>query len=489
MFKSKYIFVMLALVVLSAIDLNAKMASLLFLCIAGVLILAYRPQRINVTAVGLVALAYSGYMLSMLLPDLNNTCPLPQYDLDKGMTWVVRGFGAFALAYVITEQYLARKKAGLSIDETVVAAHSDYAIYFIKSIAWLAIGARLLSMMLSGGTELTFIEYYQERSLIESTVSQVLKFLGGLNYPFFVCFMIIYLTNRKNISRSLWFLFLALLAISALEIVTIGTKSTIISLMLVFLLAMTFFHRRFYAKKVFVGALAVMVTYGTFSIITEYRAIMYENLGAGMDVFNISVQAKAFSNALSSGLAFSDTSTKRLAYIDNTTILSRLGSGMFSLANLFYFTGGQSPYENAWESFLIPLYAVSPRALLPEKPEFFGSGHYAKQYFGWSYGGISVSLLGSFYYAWGYTGIILGMAFMGAIFAHLANEFYRNGIFSPHQLILFVTLFLGMMDCWDNLPGHIYKPDSFIVTNIFTEVDLPDEKTDPLINGAAFYKC
>ena len=122
------------------------------------------------------------------------------------------------------------------------------------------------------------------------------------------------------------------------------------------------------------------------------------------------------------------------------------------------FTGRDPPYENALESFLVPVYSIAPRALIPEKPEFFHSGRNAREYYGWSYGGMSVTLLGSLYFAWGYVGIILGMAFIGGLLAYLVKQVRFSSIYSPNWLILFVTLFVLLMDV-----GVIFQA---ITTNI-----------------------
>ena len=95
--------------------------------------------------------------------------------------------------------------------------------------------------------------------------------------------------------------------------------------------------------------------------------------------------------------------------ISGEDIASRFAAPMFSFTNLLRFTNGHSPYEYAWESLLVPAYSILPRVLVPGKPVFFNSSRYAAEYYGWTNGGISVSLPGSLYYAWGYPGILFGM--------------------------------------------------------------------------------
>ena len=128
-----------------------------------------------------------------------------------------------------------------------------------------------------------------------------------------------------------------LLLISVIEIITIGSKGSIIRVIVVVLLASAFLPLRLNPKHVIAGALALIVVYGAFVVITEYRSIMRDELLAGRDVFSFSVQRESFVNAVVVSLPFSDSAADRRIQVTPDFIFGRLGSGIFSFANLLEF--------------------------------------------------------------------------------------------------------------------------------------------------------
>jgi hypothetical protein len=129
---------------------------------------------------------------------------------------------------------------------------------------------------------------------------------------------------------------------------------------------------------------------------------------------------------------------------DNSFILDRFAH----LSRFAYFietVGFSSPYENAYASLIAPAFAVLPRALIPEKVSFFGSGDFAKLV-GWSHGGISITTPGSFFWAWGTLGIIAGMAGIGITFAWLRSRIRED---NSQTIIWRTIMILAVVDLLD----------------------------------------
>ena len=444
--KSLHSYVLAILVLLSVFDLSGDQCAMLFLCIAGLLCWMTKQRETLIPPVAFIAVAYIlAFPLPILLPDLYPS--LMQVPLDAqeyGMLWAVRGFGAFALGFVLVEQLRQRKKRFTWRDEALSIGRMRYTIYVLTSIGWLSLLAWIASIPLFG-IGLTFIEGDQVAvDSGEGTLVQIFTLLSGLRYPFFLGFLLLH--NSKQTDKHLNYLLVGLVVISIIEIIVIGSKGSIIRSIIVILLASSFIPVKINFKQIVIAMLALTVVYGSFAVITEYRSIMSDQLNSGRNVFDFTVQIESFGTALISSLPFSESSAARRTEVGHEDVFSRFGAGIFSFANLLRFTGRQPPYEYALESFLVPIYCIVPRSLLPNKPEFFHSGRNASEYYGWNYGGISVTLLGSLYFAWGYVGIIFGMAFIGGLLAYIIGQIRDTGLYSPQWIIFMVVLIVPILD-------------------------------------------
>ena len=388
--KSTPFFLLTVLVCLTVFELDGYQASTLCICIAGLLWAVARRPNTVIPPVAFIAVAYAlGFALPVLWPGLYVTlwARVSPSALEYGMLWAVRGFGAFALAYALVEHLGKRGRTPTPLGEASVRARMRYTIYVLKCVGWLAMLSWFASVMIFG-IALTFIEGSVVTAESDAGfLLQALTLLSSLRYPFFFGFILFHFQKQRD--KRLSFLFVVLLLISVIEIIAIGSKGSIIRVIVVVLLASAFHPLRLNPKQVIAGALALIVVYGAFAVITEYRSIMRDELLAGRDVFSFSVQSESFVNAVDGSLPFSDSATDRRTQVTPEDIFGRFGSGIYSFANLLEFTGRQAPYEHAWGSFLVPVYSIVPRALVPGKPVFFGSGRNAQEYYGWSYGGIS----------------------------------------------------------------------------------------------------
>lgn len=429
------------------LDLNGVQAAILFFLVALTLGTLTHRDGIMISPVVFIIVAYAlAYPLPMLLPNLypDLWSEITPHALEYGMLWALRGFSAFAFGYGLVEQFGKRAGKQKRWSEATHRTRIRYTVYVLTCIGWLAILAWVFTAMFFG-ISLVFIE--GDSVAVESgagTLLQILTLLSSLRYPFFLGFLVLHFWKKTD--KHLVFLGAALVLISTVEIILIGSKGSIIRGLAVLMLSLTLLPIKLNPKQLITGAVAMIAVYGSFAVITEYRSIMHGERLAGRDVFDYKVQVESFGSALLSSLPLSKAAAERRTEVKSEAIFSRFGAGMFSFANMMKFTGQKPPYENAWESFLIPLYSIAPRALMPDKPEFFNSGRNAQEYYGWTYGGISVTLLGSLYYAWGYTGIVFGMVCFGGLFAHLTKQARLAGIYSPHWLIFLVVLIVPMLD-------------------------------------------
>lgn len=439
------------LVVLSFLELTAFQASTLFIIIATLLWQIGQQPGILFPPVATIIIAYFfAYPLPMLLPDLypNISGRVSSDARQYALLWAVRGFGAFALGYALVEIFLRRGKMRTRMSEAFVSARIGYTIYLTTCLGWLAILSWLISVSIFG-VSLVFIEAENPAGeTVSGTLLQVLTLLTSLRYPFILSYLILFFWKKTD--RHLYVLFVTLLLITAVDITTIGSKGSIIRILLAGLMVLAFIPVRIKLKYVMNGVLVIVAIYGSFAVITEYRAIMLTKVATGEDVLNLTLQVDSFTSALLSNLPFMESSAEQQTeVVDEHGVLNRFASGTFSFGNLLKFTNRQSPYVHTWESFLIPIYSLAPRFLLSEKPEFFDSGRNAREYYGASsskYVGISVTLLGSFYYSWGYAGIILGMASFGGLLSFLLVQWRELGLYSATWSTLSVLLLISMMD-------------------------------------------
>jgi len=431
----------------SMLDLNGVQAAMLFFLIALILGLLTNRKKVMISPMVFIIAAYAlAYPLVMLFPGLyrgQGISASPQ-ALEYGMLWALRGFCALGLGYVLVEQFGNGAGKHTERDEALYRARICYTVYVLTCIGWLAMLAWAASVMLFG-ISLVFIE--GSTVSVDSaagTLQQLLSLLSGLRNPFFFGFIILHFWKKTD--RHLVLLCAALLVISVVEIVTIGSKGSIISGLVVGLLALAFLPIRLTLKQITSGLTALVCVYGSFAVITEYRTIIHDEQTAGRDVFDFAVQVESFGSAVMASLPFSESPVVRRTKVEKEDVFKRFGDAIFSFSNLMELTRRQPPYEYAWESFMVPAYSIAPRALITEKPEFFNAGRNAREYYRWSYGGLAVTLLGSFYFAWGYAGIIFGMAFIGGILSYVVKKARLLGIYSPDWLILLVALIVPLLD-------------------------------------------
>lgn len=431
---------------LSILEWSGEQAGVLFILTGGLLWLESKREGEQIPPVAFVVIAYlAAFPFPMLFLDLYLDLwnRVPPVALEYGMLWALRGFSAFALGYALVSRFGVRRLAQNPRDEAFYTKRLSYMLYILTSIGWLSMVAWAFSAMLFG-MGLTFIESAGVGTDSGAgSLHQMLTFASELRYPFFLGFIV--LKFWKQTHRRLNLLCVALVLISVIEIIIIGSKASLIRPVIVVLLAQSILSIKWNVRAALVNALAVIVIYFSFVAITEYRSLTISKTIAVGQETNFGKQVELFATAVVTILLSSDSITTRETDLGKEDIFGRFGSGMFSFSNLLAHTGRQSPFENAWQSVFVPVYAVVPRFLLPEKPLYFNSGDNASIYYGWNYGGIAVSLPGSFYYAWGHTGIILGMALMGGMFSYVIGRVRMISHYPTHMLIIMTTLLLSLI--------------------------------------------
>ena len=447
---SVWVSILFILVLITAFNLGPFLAATLFLVIAFI-IAKISIQKSLLTPVQLVVFAYVlAFPTVILLPDYiqysERFAPPPE-ALAKGMLWALRGFAMFALGYALINQ-----RKGVKQDPTRVRSNSFFsqrtahAIYITKWLGILAGVGWTILVVMKGGITMPGVTAHLGKTVptnIEtSTVEQILNLLTNLRYPFFSMFLI--LKYYKQTNRSLTLLFSFLLTVSIIEFMVSGSKGDLIRILVSVFLAISLLPVRIGVGKILLALATLVIISTTFSVVTEYRSIMDKEFKRRAAISSFSVQLSSFQLAFSRTLGLSD-SDKLQTDVSSEDIASRFAAPMFSFTNLLRFTNGQSPYEYAWQSFLVPLYSILPRALAPGKPTFFNSGRNAQEYYGWVRGGVSVSMPGSLFFAWGYAGILFGMFFLGCLLAYVMKYVNRQDINSVYWTIILMTLVMQLI--------------------------------------------
>ncbi|MEZ5591155.1 MAG: hypothetical protein R3F53_10805 [Gammaproteobacteria bacterium] len=140
--KNIQFFLLLMLISLSMFELSSKQSAVLFFCIAGLLAIVTKQSKTLVSPVVFVVLAYTlGFPMVVVWPDLypRVLASISPDALEHGMLWAVRGFGAFALGYMLVEQCSKRVKKRVLLNKVSAQKYINYTSYILASIGWLAL--------------------------------------------------------------------------------------------------------------------------------------------------------------------------------------------------------------------------------------------------------------------------------------------------------------------------------------------------------------
>lgn len=421
----------------SLFDINATTAAGLFILAGIILVVALRRPENPIPSVLIVVVAFlAGYASPVLLfpATLDG---LSQATVDLAMQWALRCFIVFSLGYVVVN----RRRDSAIAHPHARGRNQSSALFALLAIGSLSIFAWFANAAMYG-IHLTFIAG-QDFSAGNDTVQQILELMIDLKYSYILAYVL--LRNERRPSRPYRWILYGVLATALVDIISIGSKGAIMRLVAAAVLGMLLAKsNQLHWKKILGGMLAAVVCILSFYIITQYRQVMHAAYASGQNIDTFSTRYDIFKQSMVSSLQPDQPSGQRV--VDANDIGSRLGSGTYGLGWTLQLTHEQPPYENAVNSLLAPVYAVLPRALFPGKPIFMNSGRFATEYFGWAYGGISISLPGSFYYAWGYPGMLAGMLALGIGLGLLAARIKREGFTAIRSIVCFTIITLYLLD-------------------------------------------
>jgi hypothetical protein len=350
--------------------------------------------------------------LPAVAPDLYNDAiwqSISDQAWDAATLWMYRAWAACSIIYWFIRSLPQRWPR---TPATLFYAHTSR---LRVGIGVLGLCACIAHIVMTRGQAYSHIDGFAATSTLDQIV-QELRQLSKI-YVFLYC---VASGRGRLVSNEKWLLY-GILGVYVVIFSASASKGVVIELIAMWVLGRgEGAHRPALRKDLALGIAALVMTYLVFIWVTAYRAELAESA---------TQPAASFSEAMDLQLDAAEVAFKAVATgqtigsIDNpygaNSILDRLGY-VSSFAKLLDRTGGVSPYENAYQSFLTPLYAILPRNVFEGKSQFFDSGDFA-QMLGWNFGGFSVTLPASLFWAWGFQGVILGMTMLGLCTAHLAR--------------------------------------------------------------------
>ena len=366
--------------------------------------------------------------------------------LSASMAWACVSFAFFMVAYYVIRTNQTKCDNSIVTEKDIIAADTD--LKFISALGWFAILGTLLSIHINGGVEFTFVPVEGEGDSGGFT-GMVSLYMFTLFYPYFFLYSTYYFNRfekRKPSQKLLLFSCLLYGIVAAGS----GAKILFFNLLICVLLPLLLSRPKFSRAQIGLGFVVLAFIYLIFTSVSIYRDIVKESLpdNKGDPIETLNFQVSGFSKALGiialNTLQMHDPHESAIEQIQTINMLTRMGSGVYELASLFRLSNFESPHENEYSSLLFPVYALVPRSVWPSKPVFFDSAEHAS-YYGWSWGGLSVSFIGSLYWAWGYVGICCGFAILGIISGVLVGWAQQSGFRNPLASGIMVLFLLSII--------------------------------------------
>ena len=359
---------------------------------------------------------------------------ISQHSLETATLWMYRAWSVCSLSYWLVKSLPARL---LRPKPASAYAHVDR---LRVGIGVLGLGASATYLMMTGGQAYSNIEGFAS----VSTLDQIVHELRQLSKIYI--FLYFYARGQgRLLVREHWLLY-GILAIYGLILTASASKGIAIELIAMWVLGNGARGQRGnVARELTLSIVALTLTYWIFLFVTAYRVELQALVSQPAASFS-----EAFNRQLTAAeLAFNKVATGQpIGSIDDpynvNSMFDRLGY-VSAFATLLDITHGISPYENAFESFLTPVYALLPRDIFDEKAQFFGSGEFA-QLLGWKFGGFSVTLPASFFWAWGFEGMLPAMAVLGMCLATLGRRGEFDDLPGLFAKVLLVSVVLSLLN-------------------------------------------
>lgn len=411
--------------VLSLWITDGTRSAILAVVVLGLLAVYGAGDHIRLSPISLVSLAYFlGYPAVLLGPEFlyaNIWFNVPKQAIADAAVWSSRGVAALAVGYFFSV-LLLNPHPGSNEQSDAKLKHAEVAHQrlrqFLLVLGLLSCTGWVLALA-STGVRLTFgASVHVNADLDAGGLGQIWHVLTQLRIPLFA---VAYLAWKSRLIDRILLMVLAVTVLQyVFDTIIIGSKGEIMRGVAALVIAISLSNARWNLRLIGSLIAASCAVYFSFSFVGEYRTIIQAEERAGNPSISLAVQSAAISSALlyTVGLAES-TDVGQTGEERMSVMLDRYAAPTFSFGNLLEHTATVSPKEFFWESLLTPLYAVLPRAILPDKPIFFNSGRNASEYYNLPQAGISVSLIGSLYYSFGYIGIVIGMLMVGLVFGFL----------------------------------------------------------------------
>jgi hypothetical protein len=408
------------------------------------------PLREPILALGFMwVLAVSAPTLLMPISDVLYTdrswLTLTDWSKDEAANWMFRCFAGFSVGYWALRVITVPSTSRASRDSII----AQYAIEtnFRLAIGVLGLAASVAFIISMGGQAYSHLEGFSSTTTFDQITHEIRQFSKLFVFLYF------YSKVRDQATR----LDQILIKTTLLAYVVIFTisSSKIVALEILAMWALGSagaMKSKVTLKAMAVGVGVLVAVYCIFEFVTAYRFALaqsppHTDLGfTGV----VSVQFDAILVAFTT--MFSETNRGDASQF-GTTILDRLAY-YSALATMFDITHGYSPYENSFETFLVPLLAFIPRDFVGDKVQFFNSANFALL-LGWNFGGFSVTIPGSLFWAWGYVGMVLGMLALGCFFGLATGKAEGIGWSAMFWRVMMLRLLLAMIDLGVEFQGIV----------------------------------
>lgn len=375
--------------------------------------------------------------IPVLLPDLYKDrmwWELPPWSLDEAARWMYRAWAACCIAYWGGKLWFGERRGtpASTLDRRVQ-------IYMRHWIGVLGVLGTLIYIVFMGGHTYQILE---DAAVADSTTKQIIILVMGLSYAYI--YLYFYARGTSKVDKIDTCLLYAVFAAQAIVFIGSGSKYAMFMIAAAYMLGnATSTSRPGFLKEIGVGVAGIAGVFATSYLVATYRGELVSRTLPATDApvtEVVAFQLDVMTTAVSDVLQGKQVGEGYYTDYDSSFIFDRVGH-LASFALFMDFNGWRSPYENAISTAVAPIFAVIPSALFPNKPRFIHSGDFAKMY-GWTHGGISMTTPGSLFWAWSFTGIIVGMALLGLVIAWLSSWRIAD---NSTALILRVTMVMMVL--------------------------------------------
>ena len=360
------------------------------------------------------------------------------------------GLFAFVTAFFLVYNWALERKSNPNNQ----ACPRDFGQCILTKIictAWIA--GMILEILLYKGLPM---HYAPNEGLIlseKNSLLMIIHYARNIGLAGICCVILFW----RQYAHDLWMkrLFWCGLFLEILLILGAGAKISFVRLALAIGIGFEYSNIRRSSSRWFRGYLvwAFLVIVFGFTIVNNYRNVVREENGINLSQSLSGVvteQIHLFGKTLAEvftfqkhGLPYAGSYTLKDAG-DRLSLLS-------ALIHVLSVADGQSPHENLDKVLFVPVYAVTPRSVMPGKVEFFNSGSFA-QLNDWEWGGLSITLVGSLFWVGGPVAVIIGFAFYGAFLGYAWVMSYQKGTKGFFWLMLYVMNVLIFSNAgWDTL--------------------------------------